>query len=363
MKSSWRRRWIFILLTTALGISFSSHTSAFTVSSGVSDACHETITHRAGESIILDMPMPSGVVPEGGDWKKLSRFLLEPMNLDPGEVDDAERFMLTSLIIGSRAPDTDGHSIMNMENLHRLHGDPSAIGQYSHSLRGPDDDYAEGNAAAVAGTRQLILDLIEEAVSYLDLPPREQLTRAPCYLDFYGRINVDVWAPLYLVGKAAHVLQDSFSHAIRSDEDDLQKIVHVMNYVDAISSDFDEDRDGLAHSDSFDMCFSDDLAEIFDASIEATADLLVAVRDQLGGQDPEASHLTLDKWLTLKLGCSQANDFCGNRRWLDIARQEQTGPYLKEMLGCSTAAVGVEPEVPLVVLFFVLMLGVARLRH
>ncbi len=329
-----------LLILALLGIVHSEQADAFTVSSGVSDACHETITHQAGESIVFDMKMPPDVVPGNGQWKKISRFLLEPMDLDPGEVDATERFMLTSLIIGSRMPDTDGHSIMNLENLHRLHGDPSAIGQYAHALRGPDDDYAQGNASAVLGARQLILELIDKGVSYMDLPPDEQLIRAPVYVDFYGRINVDVWAPLYYAGQAAHALQDSFSHMIRSDEDNLQKIVHVMNYVDAISSDFDEDRDGLAHSDSMDKCFSEDLTEIFDASVQATADLLIAMRDQATGENSEATFQVLEKWLTLKTGCTKTNEFCGNERWLEVVRQKQTGPYMKGIFGCSQATVG-----------------------
>ncbi|MCP4675178.1 MAG: hypothetical protein GY854_06660 [Deltaproteobacteria bacterium] len=340
MKLSGKRSRLLILLVAALGIVHSEYVGAFSVLSSVSDACHETITYQGGEGIVFDIPMDQGVVPGGEQWKKISRFLLEPMNLDPGEVDSSKRFMLTSLIIGSRAPDTDGHSILNLENLHRLHGDPGAIGQYAHALRGPDDDYAEGNASAVAGTRQLILELVEEGLSYLDLPPGEQLIKAPVYLDFYGRINVDVWAPLYYVGQAAHALQDSFSHTIRSDQDNLQKVVHVLNYVDAISSDFDEDRDGLAHSDSMDKCFSDDLNEIFVASVEATRDLLMAMRDQANDGDPAATFQVLEKWLTLKAGCTVDNEFCQNERWLEVVRREQTGPYMKEMFGCTVRTAG-----------------------
>ncbi len=362
MKAAPRRGWLLFPAFIALGILPAKPAGAFSVLSGVSDACHETITYRAGENVVFDWPMPDGVVPEGGKLTKLSGFLLEPLNLDPDKLDPSERFMLTSLIIGARAPDTDGHSTMNLENLHRLHGDPSAVGQYAHSLRGPDDDYAEGDAAAVAGTRQLIIELVEEGLSYLELPAHDQVIKAPVYLDFYGRVKVDVWAPLYLAGRAAHALQDSFSHAIRSDEDDLQKIVHVMNYIDAISSNFNEDRDGLAHSDAMDNCFATDLTEIFDASEVATGELLVAFNDRTGGQDPEATLRVLDRWLTLKPGCSGANGFCGNERWLELARSEQTGPYIKEIFGCSTAGFGSAGDcgASFLVLFFFILVVVRR---
>ena len=36
----------------------------------------------------------------------------------------------------------------------------------------------------------------------------------------------------------------------------------------------------------------------------------------------------------------ESNGFCGNERWAEIARKDQTGPYLEEMLGCSIGKVG-----------------------
>jgi len=326
---------------------------AYTVGSGFSDPCHERMIGAAYQDFILDLPISGIQAPPGETWRELSDFLLEYLPMDQEEVDEVKRFLLVSLIIGVRAPDTDGHSIMNLQNLRQLHSDPSAEGQYAHSLRAPGDDYAEGDAAAVAGTRELIQALMAEAQRYKALPAGEQIIKANVYLDFYGRIDVEVWAPLYFVGKAAHALQDSFSHTIRSDEDDLRKIVHVLNYIDAITEDFDEDRDGLAHSDSMDHCRSEDAADLFDSAVEATSDLFFAMREQFAGRDPNAILHILDKWVTYKSGCTKDNEFCGNTRWLALVRKEQTKPYVEAIFGCGSAGYGLGLIFPVFLLILV----------
>ncbi len=308
---------------------------AYSVSSGLTESCHERITLRAGEALVREMPVPPGFTPPEGVWSDLAEMLLGEMSGDPQALSEHHRFMLVSLIVGVRAPDTDGHSVMNLENLHRLHGDPSAKGQYAHCLRGPDDDGAGGDAAAIVGTRQVIIELIEEGVRRYGLLMADQLINAVVYLDFYGRIELKIWAPFFFVGRALHALQDSFSHALRSDADGLRQVVHVMNYIDAIASDFNHQRDGLAHSDTLDDCSDPRAKALFEAAIEASAELLAGVLDQLEGEAPGATVQVLDDWLILKVGCTPGNDFCGNRRWVELAEEEQTGPYLSSLLGCA----------------------------
>jgi hypothetical protein len=358
------RKGLLIAAAVAVGLvhTVGGAARAYSVASGVSDACHETITARAGVDILTDIPPPGSVHVPGGIWKELSTYLLEPLDLDLGQLDDTHRFLLTSLIIGSREPDTDGHSVMNIENLHQLHGDPSAVGQYSHALRGIDDDHEPGDAAAVAGTRALILELIEQATLYLELPSGEQLTTAQVYLDFYGRVDVKVWAPIFLVGRAGHVLQDSFSHTIRCDQDDLRRVAHVLNYIEAITTDFKEQRDGLAHSNSMDRCNSEAVQPLADAAVAATADLFAAARDQFHGLDPDAANAALDDWLTLRPGCTLDNEFCDNGHWLDVVRKDQTGPYVRGLFGCSNAG-GTGSPGSATAVFLGLLALILALRH
>lgn len=313
---------------------------AFAVSSGFSEPCHEHITAQAYQDSILDMATPWIVVPDKGSWLRLSDYLIGLMDLDPAELDDGLKFILVSLIMGTRRPDTDGHAMANLESLRRIHGDPRAAGQHAHSLRAPDEDYAEGDQQAVDGTRERILDLVAEGQSYLHVPADQQIIKVQGYLDFYGRFEIEVWAPMFYVGQAAHALQDTFSHTLRSDQDGLRKIVHVVNYIDAIGKHHKEDRDGLAHSVAMDNCFRDDMQELTQLAIEATVDLIIAVRQQFNGWDPNAVTHVLDKWVTLRPGCTFENHFCDNERWERLGRTNQTGPYVEEMLGCGAVNMG-----------------------
>lgn len=313
---------------------------AFSVSSGFSDPCHEHITSQAYGDFILDMATPWIVVPEQGSWRRLSDYFVEQMGLDPDQLDDGLKFILVSLIMGARAPDTDGHAMANIESLRRIHGDPRTDGQHAHSLRAPHEDYQAGNAQAVDGTREMILDLVAEGQSYLFTPADQQVIEVEGYLDFYGRFDVEVWAPMFFVGQAVHALQDTFSHTLRSDADGLRKIVHVVNYVEAIGNHFDERRDGLAHSVAMDDCFRSDMAELTDAAIEASIDFFIAVRQQYNGWDPHAVEHVLDKWVTLKPGCTFEDHFCGNERWEKMARTDPTGPYVEGLFGCTQAGAG-----------------------
>jgi hypothetical protein len=311
------------------------HANAFSVQSGFTDSCHETLSITASEGVLAEVPDSTVTLPKDNTWRSLQREFLEMLDDRTADLDDVQRFLLFSLVLGARAPDTDGHSTTNLEILRMSHADPEGEGQYQHASRAAADDYEMGDAQAIEGARQMILNLVEQAEDYLALPPEQQNIKVDFYLDFYGQMKVPVWAPLYFVGKAVHVLQDSFSHSIRTDQDGLHSIAHVLNYVDAIHSGYDENRDGLAHSDHMDRCTSADIEEIVDAAVTATGEMLVAVSRQFDGTDNGAVERVLDNWLVLQPGCTKENDFCGNERWLETVQKDQTGPYLKKAFGCN----------------------------
>ena len=310
--------------------------NAWTVSSGFTHGCHEEITWNAFHDFLYYLP-PDGVpVSDGTIWRELAIFLLEesPIDIDPDSLDDADRFFLVSLIVGVRSPDTDGHSIINLGELRKLHSDPTDEGQYAHALRGKGDDLAEGNAVAVEGLKTRIADLLRKANDAISLPADEQIILGRFYLDFYGEIDVEVWAPMYYIGQAAHALQDSFSHTIRDDADGLRTIVHVMNYVDAIGSNFDEDVSGLAHSDSMDDCLDAATTDTFAAAIEATIDLFYIARAVWTNTEPDAVQNLFDKWFLFREGCDADNDYCDNGRWLEQTQKHQTKAYFKQIIDC-----------------------------
>jgi hypothetical protein len=335
------------LLAAAL-IAVAGPARAFSIASGFTEGCHESITLRAYDDFLVELPLDGLPIPEEDAlWREVAAFLRDELGdgfggdaLNEEELTDAEEFALVSLLIGVRAPDTDGHSVLNLESLRELHSDPSPEGQYAHALRAPADDHSDGDAAAIEGTRERIRALFGEMQLEMSRPAEEQIGEGQFYLDFYGRFGVKVLQPMYLLGQAAHTVQDSFSHAMRDEADGLRVVVEVLNYADAISSHFSESRDGLAHSDGMDDCLgapgaADGTAQ---AAVEATIDLFIAARAVLLDQDAAALEAFLDRWITLRPGCDADNVYCGNERWLEVVRTEQTRPYLEAIFGCGAGA-------------------------
>ncbi|MGK0358143.1 MAG: basic membrane lipoprotein Med (substrate-binding protein (PBP1-ABC) superfamily) [Bradymonadia bacterium] len=306
-------------------MAWASTASAYTIETGFSEGCHEGITAVAYALASPELPHDQVPVP-GGVWRRISKALIARAGLDiAGE---REEFFFFSIFAGVRSPDTDGHSTLNLASIRAIHASPE--GQYLHCLRAPGDDGVEGDAQAVRGCRAAILESMLSAREFLRLPTAEQIIEVNLTLDFYGTIQVDVWAPAYFLARALHTLQDSFTHSIRSP--DLRQMWHVMNYAEAVGGSLSESRDGLAHSSTMDAC--DDTTEVLVlGAIEASADLLRAANRTLLGEDDAQLTAVLVKWINYEPGCSKANAYCDSV-WVPLARKGATGPILEEALGC-----------------------------
>jgi hypothetical protein len=292
---------------------------AYTVQTGFSDACHEQITLEAYSTFLVDLP--ASVIPEppGDIGAQLAQSIRRQFNLTT--LDDRQQALFLNLVIGVRAPDTEGHSLLELDNTRLIH--VSRDNQYPHALRGPGDDGPEGDRAAVAATRQEIVKQVQLAIAALSKPSAEQFLEAKIYVEFYGFVTVKAWAPAFYIGRALHALQDSFSHTLRSP--DFRRIRHVLNYADALGGGFDEARDGLRHSGAMDEC-GRSTSPIVRAAVEATVDVL------LGAVTSEVRlNESLDRWLSYEAGCSVENDYC-NSDWLFVARRSPTRPAL----GCTS---------------------------
>lgn len=298
---------------------------AFTIGSGISEGCHERISAQAFRRFLATFQTKNRSIKLHRRWQRLSRKLAQVAGMP--ELDDKQAFVLLSLIVGVRSPDTNGHSISELSSLRGIHADREASGQYAHALRGSGDDYDEGNVAALQGTRRLIVDAVDHVITSTAAPWEQQFGHAPIYFDFYGVVNVPVYLPAYYFGRAAHTVQDSFAHTLRDDASGLHQIVHVLNYVEAISDAYVERRDGVSHSHGMDSC-GDEMRPRVEAATQATLELLqtaIAVRD---AGDHAALAAYLDRWFTLHTGCYVQNQMCENPRWLAVARRGPTGPYL-----------------------------------
>lgn len=317
-------------LALALSVCLAATTTAnaFTIGTGFgTDGCHERITAAAYQDFLLQLPLAGVELPRSSVWKRVGGFLVQEVDVDRGTLDDRQFFLLTSLLVGVRSPDTEGHAVLNLDAVRALHTDPDPEGQYAHALRATTDDFVDGDLAAVAGTRAVIRSEIENAFELSQLPPEQQIEEVSIYFDFYGVVNVKVWGPAYHVGRAAHALQDSFSHTIRDEHDGLRTILTVLNFSEAVGGTLNEERDGLPHSASLDEC-GEATAGTFEAASRATRDLFVATRDTFRGRNPNAVLDVLDAWVRYRGGCTEENGFCDNDYWLDVLREEPSGPYL-----------------------------------
>ena len=232
-------RLLFSFLGLALSlICLSRDAGAWSVGTGFTDPCHELMTLAARQQSQLDLLDEVILLPDSDDWEDVFAGLKEIMSI-PEFQDAYEEFFYHSLLVGVREPDTDGHSMISLYSLRAVHSVDYT--QYQHCLREADDDYEVGNELTVMGSWRFIFHQLELARLYLLYPPEEQIIEADFTLDFYGLMDVEVWAPAFYLGRALHTLQDSFSHTIRSD--DLSVIWHAMNYIDAITKSHDECRE------------------------------------------------------------------------------------------------------------------------
>lgn len=292
---------------------------AFSIATAFSSPCHEPLTAaafaRARPTFPLDMipPAPSELERRvSADFAK---------NFGAADVPEEYRYAQMSLIMGVRAPDTGGHSLLDLDNTRILHTVPTD--QYSHALRGGDDDGEAGNEIVADGVRVTINALMAQARDELAKPVDQQYIGVTYDLDGYGLVELQVWAPAYFAGRAAHALQDSFSHSLRTDG--FHRVTHFFNYADAITPRYDETRDGFRHSGSMDKC-GHETEPVTNAATDATASLLNAINSQA------ALDTVLADWVVIQPGCNVENSYCDSP-WLELAGEDVTEPYL----GCSSA--------------------------
>jgi MYXO-CTERM domain-containing protein len=358
------------LLAFACGLVLSSGArpaGAYTIASGFTGSCHERLALTADAVLLGEMPLDDVTVPTDGLWRdvaaQLAPALLDSAGLAAAAtLTDAQQFVLFSVVVGIRSPDTGGHSVSNLDDLRRAQVDPSPDSQYVHCLRAPPDDGFAGDVATLQGAEALIRAALTDAAAAAG--PARTHTFAPFYLDFYGQLEVEVDAPAYLIGRAMHTLQDCYAHTLRSP--DAATVFSVLNYLEAVEGRLDEPRDGMAHSDTMDDCRRTELAPVVDrATAVSTALAYAAVALARSGDgsllDKGFSPCPIGEtqpascaWIfynpdcappDVAACCSPANAYCGSP-FLSVAREKLTQPYVKEVLSCAaTGPAGPSPAV------------------
>ena len=219
----------------AASLTFGANSAgAFTIASGFSQSFHVRLGLASIAVLLVVLPLDGVVFPSEGLWRDVAAELA-PLILDGAGLTaattftDAQKFLLFSLVIGIRSPDTGGHSVANLDDLRREQIDPSPDSQHLHCLRAPAEDGFAGDTSVLRGSEALIRQELSEAATALG--NGHPHATAPFYLDFYGQLDVEVDMASYLIGRAMHTLQDCYAHTLRSA--DARTVYTVLNYIDA----------------------------------------------------------------------------------------------------------------------------------
>ena len=198
-----KKQWLWVLLLFFIA----TPASAFQIRTPVSSSCHEDITINASfahGSFFEDVDIQ--ITTDREEWKKISHFVRNNYaSFIPFPEDEFthQSIIYTSLLIGIRAPDTAGHSVLNFSELRSLHYSPQT--QFEHCLRAPHQDGPQGDASALWGARDVIRRHMVEARRLLERPSGEQMVRAPFFVEHYGNRDVWVWgASILYRPRAAH---------------------------------------------------------------------------------------------------------------------------------------------------------------
>ena len=322
---------LLLIITTTFFLG--STVYSYEIKTGLSSDCHEKLTKNAFEAFLNKKSIPAIktiVIPEDNRAEKyVNEFFGDLLKSFKTE---KERFFASSLLMGVRWPDEHGRSVTSTEALYANHGDASD--QFEHCLRSKNDDYDNGNFNALKRTQNFFKDRLIFAASYIFKLPQNKNIKIIEYVEFYGQVEFEVYAPAFYLGTALHTLQDSFSHTVRTD--DLHSILSVLNFVDAISGSFDEQRDGIAHSYHMDTCDWDgDNAEIITAVTDATEETFGIFLSQSKSDAEKKVNEIIKNWMLFKPGCGYSNNYCDSK-WLPIIREDPTTP----VFGCTVTVLG-----------------------
>lgn len=364
MRGMRRKIWF---LTGFLTFLMTGNLHAYTIESGFTRSCHEQISLPALAFYLAALSENDTVrLPSDALWRRATGDVARELDADP-ELreflkDEGLEFAAVSLLIGLREPDTAGYSVSDLHAVRSVHGDKKPRAQYAHALRASGDEGPNADVQALAGTREVIREHLDEHFRLVQGPERSEIVSTYLYVEHYGRVEVEVWGPAHRLGLALHALQDSFSHSIRT-QDSLH-VLHVLNYVDAISGDLREEVDGLAHSTALDQCSRSENGRAVLAASDRSVALIAAALKMVEGDEGQAVSEGLSDCAPDHLGdmecgwisyfpechealtagrdltgtcCSPGTNFC-DAPLLPTIRQTPSRPYLQVAVGCALGA-------------------------
>ncbi len=211
---------------------------AFQIETSGTSACHETITREALD--VVGWPDGREPPPLDDTGQRIADDL--PFDLP----DDEKDLWTIALIIGVRHNDVGSNDPFDLPALSQLHGDPA--GQPEHCLRQAPHDGATGDQQALDACADFVIDQLEQALAAGDggEVDMDATVKVETHLLFRGKVEIDLPAYPFHVGRALHALQDSYAHQFRDPAD--ERVRSVLNWVEGnLEGDSDEMRDGHPH--------------------------------------------------------------------------------------------------------------------
>ncbi len=278
--------------------------SGWMVEGSVTYGCHERMTMEALGVVGYVAPPP--------DLTRDDRLLFESVGFDASYL-DRNRWAL-DMALGVRHFDVDRYSAVDLGMLTALHNQPDT--QANHCLRASWEDGEEGDAQAVSSCRGVIRE--EMALAWdsgdVDGRPDPWVTEdVEVYLLYQGARVLPVSRFYFHLGRALHVVQDSFTHCYRTR--DARSIAEVTNWVEDVTGERKLDRDGPPHQDSADdcQCGRQWVADLRASSLLASVDLItLASMEGTRPEREEALESFLRDWVSHVPDCTADNGWCAS---------------------------------------------------
>lgn len=294
-------------LFVALALGVAAPADAYSLSSPITDPCHERITAAALRAARAATGNAQPITPDRDEAALIADI---PSPLD----DDMRDLGGATLVLAISDNDLKGYKNTDEQALVPITADPEL--QHEHCLRRPDQDEPDGSVAALAECRAFIHERVAEALAALDgggRPDPAQRTDLRVNLTIRGERTIASLPTYYVrMAQAMHALEDGFAHSFRT-ADQLAPTV-VLNWSEQQAGTLDEQRDGPGHSLALDSCADADALRTLRRQVatQAATELLTATLTAGAAVDGKlaATDEVATRYLTLHPGCTFDNGWC-----------------------------------------------------
>ena len=272
-----------------------------------STGCHEPITADALRNVRMLLSTAPPITPTRDEAAMIDEVQFTPPDDFTGDLAGM------ALLLGVRDNDVKGQNIVSSLDLTEVHGNP--MNQDEHCIRAATDDGPPGQQSAMAACRTFIRDRATQALDGLD---------AAGAVDRNNRIPLDVFLqisgsrspelPLFYVrmGQALHALEDGFTHTYRNA--DGTRVTVVLNWIEWVTGNLDEPRDGPPHLAALDHCTNTDplIQRNLRLATLAATELLTAALDPALTREQKIAEFDAitTRYLSVQEGCNADNNWC-----------------------------------------------------